>query len=285
MITFPNISLIDYLTLFVDALILLGVVGVIIKKYSSPKLCNDIEKSEKDLKIWRKGLYLAVLSGWAISYFSVISPSPIKFLFHFSFVSATTTTLVISLPAWVCKKRRLSLLCACDIYRYNDFELMLLLGITGSLAFIMLPSNDAAIWLWLFLLSAASILYFGKPKKKIEHLKYPEELALRTLEELQEFLMADPSQRKLITVLKAECDFCKLQAEEMATIPDIGRLYRVIDLTHPEYLDPFILEFLNFEDPSRIKVPTSVIIDNGMSFDRKDGVLTKDELLAILSGF
>ncbi|RMG30902.1 MAG: hypothetical protein D6732_15485, partial [Methanobacteriota archaeon] len=142
-----------------------------------------------------------------------------------------------------------------------------------------------AYWLLFFLIGSGVLLYLIRPEKRIEPLKYPPELALHSLEELQEFLMTDPYQRKLITVLKAECDFCKLQAEEVAGIPDLNRLYRIIDLTEKDHLDPFILEFLNFEDPSKIKVPTSVIIENGLSFDRKDGVLTRDELLAILSGF
>lgn len=285
MIFDPDVQLADFVALGVDFIVLLSFAGYSYFKYGSPKICNEIEKTERDLYFWRIGLYSAVLAGWLMAFFTVAVPSPLKYLFHLVFLVSTMVTLWISLPAWICKKRNLSLICACDIYKYNDFELMLLLGVIGSFAFLVLPSTAAAYWLLAFLVTVAGLLYVIKPEKKIEPLKYPRELALHSLEELQEFLMTDPYQRKLITVLKAECDFCKLQAEEVVGIPDLSRLYRVIDLTDKDQLDPFILEFLNFEDPSKIKVPTSVIIDNGMSFDRKDGVLTRDELMAILSGF
>ncbi len=285
MIFDPDVHLLDFITLGFDFIVLLLYYVYSYLIYGSPKVCNEIEKTEKSLFIWRQALYLAVLSGWLISFFTAVVPSPIKFLFHITFVISTMVTLSISLPAWICKKRGLTLLCACDIYKYNDFELMLLLGTVGSIAFLFLPSVEIGYLLLAFLVVAALLLYLLRPEKKISPLKYPPELALHSLEELQEFLMTDPYQRKLITVLKAECDFCKLQTEEVSGIPDLKRLYRVIDLTEKDHLDPFILEFLNFEEPSKIKVPTSVIIDNGMSFDRIDGVLTRDKLLAILSGF
>ncbi len=283
---FPSILAIDYVMILLDAIVLIGFAIYLANRYSNVTICNQLTKTKVHLRWWRNGLYVAVVSGWLISIFTAPVPSFARFVFHLSFLGGTLVTLYVSIPSWICKKRNLSMVCACDIYEYNDFELMLMHGMFGSFALLFATNSVHALAIFSYLLSVAIILYITRPPKIIPPLKYPPELEIRTVEQLQDFLMHDPMRRKLITLLRSECDFCKLQVEEISYVSPMYDVLRVIDISDETQIDHFLLQFLNFEEPEKIKVPTSLIIENGMSFDRKDGIMTKDEILAILqSGF
>ena len=58
-----------------------------------------------------------------------------------------------------------------------------------------------------------------------------------------------------------------------------------IYLTNTETLYPFLLQFLNLgSDPTKIPFASTIVIDNGLSFDRNDSILTVKELQLILYG-
>ena len=135
----------------------------------------------------------------------------------------------------------------------------------------------------LLLVSAA--IYFLLPKRELTPLKYPPELLISDINQLQAFLMAHPRQKKLLTVLDAKCDFCEIQVNELIRMPrDVQEhQLRILDLTFIEDMDPIIPMTLNMNVEERIPVPTTFIFDSGMAIEQKDGVLSKSEIEFILA--
>ncbi len=250
-------------------------------RFSKKESCEKVEKKKKDLIIWRFALYSGIYSGLFLTYFTVVYATPFRFFFHIILLIAIFTTLNISLPSWICKKRKLIKNCVCDEYRYADFPPAIGLGLLGPITFLILPDGDnllANLVLFTFFATIAA-LYLMKPYKNIKALDYPDELKIYTITQLQEFLVSDSANKKLISIVQSSCDFCKLQLEEMSAILEQHpELVRIIDLTFPEKIEAFVFGFLNLEEPDNIKTPTNLIVNQGMNFDRRDGIITHDEI-------
>ncbi|MHA2504458.1 MAG: hypothetical protein ACXAE3_16520, partial [Candidatus Kariarchaeaceae archaeon] len=207
-------------------------------------------------------------------------------LIHIYFIIGVSYMLYISLPAYICKKKGYGGTCNCDFYEYNDFIPMVILALTGHALFMMLSwdFNMGSI-LFLGLLTASLGINKLMPKKELQPLKYPEYMLINEIDQLQEYLMTNPHERKLLTILDARCDFCEIQVNEiMRSSAQDGRQLRIFDLTYTDELDPIIPMTLNLDMEQKVPVPTTFIFDSGMATEQKDGVLSKNEIEALLMG-
>lgn len=267
----------------IDAVVLGSMILYMLLNYRTETDCREIQINKQNLRWWRYGLYGAVLSAIFASYYSFVFPNLIKITFHMMFLIGTLVTLNISLPAWMCKKRGIMFHCNCDYYQYQDFLPMILVGLLGSISFLFLPEELTNINLFSWTLVMA-LLYNYAPTKPAKSIFVPDNLSLTSIDQLQAFLMVNPNSRKLITLVHGGCDFCELQINEIEKLAESEQENtKVLDLTNQRNIDQFLIEFLNlgsnFDD---IPFPSTLIIDNGLSFDRKDGVLTANELAMFL---
>lgn len=277
--------MIDIWLLVADIVIIIGIALMYIEQGTSFSQCRRIMISEDQLKYWRFFLYGTIFTSWLIALLVYVIPSTLRFVLHLFFVIGLNQMLEISVPAYICKKFGYGGTCNCDFYKYNDFYPMIGIGIIGNLLFSFLElntSNGLLLFGILLLLSLgiATIL----PQRKLKPLKYPPELLISEIDDLQSYLMSTPHQKKLLTVLDAKCDFCEIQVEEIMRVQEELRLehLRIYDLTFADEMDPIIPMTLNMNTSEKIPVPTTFIFDSGMAIEQKDGVLSKTEIEAIL---
>ncbi|MCH8908788.1 MAG: hypothetical protein IH840_17015 [Candidatus Heimdallarchaeota archaeon] len=177
-------------------------------------------------------------------------------------------------------------MCHCDFYKYNDFIPMLIVGSIGALNFAIFPLNQLqALTLLIIYILYALVIAFLLPQKEIQPLKYPPQLLIQNIDQFQEFLMTNPQERKLITMVKATCDFCAIQVAELNQIPlDIlsSRL-RILDLSIMK-IDPILGMTLNIspDELDKVPVPSTRVYDAGMEVELKEGVLSSPEIQALL---
>ena len=161
---------------------------------------------------------------------------------------------------------------------------MIILGIIGTLIYSVFELTLQNGVLFLGLLVTVSMAFaFLLPEKEITPHDYPPELMLNNVDEFQAFIMTNPAQRKLITLLKATCDFCKLQVDEFNRIPKnlLMERLRIFDLTVIK-MDPILGFALNIEDTEKVPVPSTRIFDSGMETEMKEGVLMSSEIETLL---
>ena len=280
-----QLSVIDVSLLTVDVLIIAGLVIYYFNQGNNFSKCRKIEISTDRLFKWRISLYSSIFSTWIISFLIFVVPSAFSYVFHLIFLLSMNYLLNVSIPAYVCKKLGYGGTCNCDFYEYNDFEPMIALGIVGNLIFVFFNFNFiGGIVLLLGLGIISGILSKFLPKRELEPLKYPPHLLISEIDQLQAYLMTDPSERKLLTVVDAKCDFCEIQIKEILQMPEDIRneQLRIFDLTYSDEVDPIIPMHLNMNTMEKIPVPTTFIFDGGMAIEQKDGVLSKTELEYIL---
>jgi hypothetical protein len=194
----------------------------------------------------------------------------------------------VSLPTWTCKQKGYGGMCNCDFYGYNDFVPMLMLGSIGGLifAFIEMTPSQAVLMLAMMTFFAITIFFF-LPEKEIEQLKYPPELLIRSVDDFQAFLMENPEETKLLTLLKDTCDFCVIQVDEIARVPKelVHSRLRIFDLSL-HGLDPVLGLTLNIQgELDKVPVPSTRVYDHGMEVEQKDGVLSSPEIEQLLTQF
>ena len=217
-------------------------------------------------------------------FFLLSNPSVLRFVFYIAFPYFTIVTLNISLPAWFCKFNKQSYLCNCDYYTYRDFEIVLLLGTVTGILMIIFPQYQLIPIISTFLLV---LIYFFIPTKEVDILNYPRELQIENEEQLQLFLMSQSDKRKVILLIHSGCDFCELQINELNELSDdLYENVRILDFTNGSMLNDFFLDYLNIErNYESMQFPATLIIDNGMSFDRRMGILSATEMTMILEDF
>ncbi|MDH5401785.1 MAG: hypothetical protein OEY49_04765 [Candidatus Heimdallarchaeota archaeon] len=272
---------IDYLMVGLEVILLGMIIFHLVNKGKIPDNCKQILINERMMIKWRYNLYLMVSFSWLIAYFTTINSSPVKFLFHSLFTFLIIDNLRISIPSYVCKKNGLGGSCACDNYKYNDFYPLIGLGIIGSFSLLFFNFTEIDGFLVIIGLSLLSVsIYYFLPLKDVTTLKYPEELLISDIDNLQEFLITNPTSKKLVILLNSSCDFCEIQVKELNDLPNEFRnnAIRIIDLTNKETIDPIISFTLNINTGDKIPVPATIIFDAGMVIEQKDGVLSKEEL-------
>ena len=116
-----ELSFVDYLFLLLDVIIIGTSAFYAINKGTSMKKCRLMIIEERNLQYWRYGLYTSVYSAWVAAFFTFVSSSPIRVLFHLSFSLPLIFLLSISLPSWNCKRQGYGGMCNCDLYKFNDF--------------------------------------------------------------------------------------------------------------------------------------------------------------------
>lgn len=279
-----DINSVDFGLLVADLIVL----GLATAKYytmgNSFGKCRHIEITQKNLNIWRFFLYTSVYATWIASLLLFIFPSNFRHLIHPYFITGVLYMMYISIPAYICKTNGYGGTCNCDFYEYDDFVPMIILAIIGHGLFIFLELSQftgSILFVGLFV----SSFFISKliPKKELQPLKYPEYLLISEIDQLQEYLMTNPHEKKLLTVVDAKCDFCEIQVQEiMRSSAFDGKQLRIFDLTITEKIDPIIPMTLNLDMDQKIPVPTTFIFDSGMAIEQKDGVLSKQEIEAIL---
>lgn len=276
-----TLALLDYIMLIVDVA---GISSMIFYGYYYSlafSRCKSIEIKMENLVIWRYGLYAAISGASLASYFTFVYASPVRVFFHLIFMSGTMITLFISLPAWICEQRGIIDYCNCKSYNYIDFIPMLIIGSLFTISFIFVHSAVVlVVAAFVYILS-----YFFSPKKKVMPLNIPPDLELRTIDDFQMFLMYEPHHRKIISILHAGCDFCDIQIAEFEKLNEQYKSHsKILDISPDKDVDPFIINFLglNGDNLSEELSPSAYIFDNGMSFDRKDGLLSHAEILMIM---
>jgi hypothetical protein len=275
----------DISLIFVSALVFLSSLLLMYKRYQKEVNCKVIEINKRNLIFWRFGLYGAVINAFLISYFTFIDQNIIRILFYIIFIICTLSCLTISFPPWICKNNGLMQHCNCDYYEFNDFIFLLLLGSFGSISFIFVIEEYALILLFILVLIQV-LTYFYSPMKPPKSIFVPEEISISNLDEIQQFLIDNPKGRKLITLIHSGCDFCELQIDEIMKLTEtVKSNIKVLDLTLISEYDPFLLEFLSLNEAiEEIPFPSTLIIENGLSFDRREGVLTVNELQEMVYG-
>ncbi len=278
------VTLSDYVIIGADIIMILMVVVQHYVNSKDEKNCQTIVVGPKNLQAWRYALYGAVLSGWLSVFFLLSNPSVLRFVFYIAFPYFTIVTLNISLPAWFCKFNKQSYLCNCDYYTYRDFEIVLLLGTVTGILMITFPQYQLIPIISTFLLV---LIYFFIPTKEVDILNYPRELQIENEEQLQLFLMSQSDKRKVILLIHSGCDFCELQINELNELSDdLYENVRILDFTNGSMLNDFFLDYLNIErNYESMQFPATLIIDNGMSFDRRMGILSATEMTMILEDF
>lgn len=284
------LTALDYSAFAIEAITFLGIILYYFGPGTSVSKCRSIVVDENILGYWRIALYTQSLSVWLAAIYTFVFPSTSRFLFHLTFYVTIIYMLNwVSLPTWVCKTKGYGGMCNCDFYGYNDFVPMLILSSIGGLifAFIEMTASQSVFMLAL-LTFFAIIVFFFLPQKEIEPLKYPPELLLRSVDELQAFLLENPTEIKMITMLKDTCDFCVIQVNEIARVPKelIHSRLRIFDLSI-QAIDPILGLTLNLHDLdlSKMPVPSTRIYDQGMEIEIKDGVLSSPEIEQILTPY
>ena len=279
-----NLTLADWLILSLDLIVLLGIVVYYYFFGTSIKLCRLIVIDENKLKLWRIGLYTAISCVWLIAIFTFDISNLLRFPLHLIFLVSTGYMLTVSLPSWLCKKRGYGGMCNCDVYAYRDFYPMLGLGIIGGLAFLFVPFETPTTLAFLasYILAMLGI-FFLIPEKEPDQLKYPAELVLNSVDEFQAFLLNNPEQLKLITIVKNTCDFCFIQMAEIMSLPMdlIKDRLRIFDLSKND-IDPIMTLTLNIDDLKKVPVPSTRLYNGGMEVESKEGVLSSPELQSLL---
>ncbi|MCE7737471.1 MAG: hypothetical protein GPJ54_21455 [Candidatus Heimdallarchaeota archaeon] len=284
-----TLGALDWSILTIEALTFIAIFAYFFGPGTNVIRCRSIRVDEKQLDYWRISLYTQNLSVWMAAIYTFIDPSIVRVLFHLTFSISTVYMMVfVSLPTWVCKQKGYGGMCNCDFYGYNDFMPMLLLGGLGALvfAFLDLTTSQALFSLAVMTFLAITIFFF-LPEKEIEQLKYPPELLIRSIDEFQAFLMENPEETKLLTMLKDTCDFCVIQVDEIARVPKelVHSRLRIFDLSLFG-LDPLMALTLNIHgELDKIPVPSTRVYDHGMEIDQKDGVLSSPEIEQLLMSF
>jgi len=275
------LTLSDFVILGADAILLTAIVIMHYINSKEEENCRNITVGPKNLLVWRYAFYGSVLSAWLGVYFLLGNTSTVRFIFYIAFPYLTTITLNISLPAWFCKLNKQMYLCNCDYYTYKDFKLVLVYGTIIGILLILFPLLSVLILSMILL----GLIYLFIPKKEIEGLNYPNELKISDESQLQNFLMKGSENRKIIILIHSGCDFCELQVNELNTLPnDMYDNIRILDFTNGSVLDDFHLDYLNIErNYESMQFPATLIIDNGMSFDKRMGILSSTDMDMILN--
>ncbi|MFV2014172.1 MAG: hypothetical protein ACC656_01985 [Candidatus Heimdallarchaeota archaeon] len=284
-----TLSTLDWTIFSIESITFIAIFAYFFGPGTSVIRCRKIRVDKNKLGYWRVALYTQNLSIWLAAIYTFIDPLLVRVLFHLTFYLSTIYMMAfVSLPTWTCKKKGYGGMCNCDFYGYNDFVPMLALGILGGLifAFIVMTPSQSLLVLALMTFFAISIFFF-LPEKEIVQLKYPPELLIRTVDDFQAFLMINPEQTKLLTMLKDTCDFCVIQVDEIARVPKelVHSRLRIFDLSLFG-LDPILAIALNIQgELDKIPVPSTRVYDRGMEVEQKDGVLSSPEIEQLLTQF
>lgn len=280
----------DFIAILIESATFIAIIIYYLGPGTSVSKCRSIVVDENILGYWRISLYTQSLSVWLAAIYTFIFPSASRFLFHLTFYVTIIYMLNwVSLPTWVCKTKGYGGMCNCDFYGYHDLTPMLILSAIGGLIFAFIDLSASQSILMLALLTFfAIIVFFFLPEREVEPLKYPPELLIHSVDELQAFLLESPAEIKLITLLRDTCDFCVIQVDEIARVPKelIHSRLRIFDLS-VHTMDPILALTLNLHDVdlSKMPVPSTRIYDQGMEIEIKDGVLSSPEIEQILTPF
>ncbi|MHA2275294.1 MAG: hypothetical protein ACXAC2_05990 [Candidatus Kariarchaeaceae archaeon] len=283
------LTTLDWTILGVETVIFLTIIGYFLGPGTSVGKCRSIIVDEDKLTYWRVALYTQNLSVWLAAIYTFVFPSFGRMLFHLTFFSSTIYMLIwVSLPTWACKQKGYGGMCNCDFYGYNDLVPMLSLGALGGLLYAFIEMNASqAIFVLGLMTFLAIVVFFLLPKRDPVQLKYPPELLIRSIDEFQAFLMDNPEETKLLTLLKDTCDFCVIQVNEIARVAKelVHTRLRIFDLSL-HGLDPILGITLNIQgDLDKIPVPSTRVYDHGMEVEIKDGVLSSPEIEMLLNQF
>ncbi|OLS28886.1 MAG: hypothetical protein HeimC2_03230 [Candidatus Heimdallarchaeota archaeon LC_2] len=284
------LTALDFIAFIIESFTFVAIIAYYFGPGTNISKCRSIVVDENILGYWRISLYTQSLSVWLAAIYTFIFPSPSRFLFHLIFYITIIYMLNwVSLPTWVCKTKGYGGMCNCDFYGYNDLTPMLTLSAIGGLIFAFIDLTASQSILMLALLTFfAIIVFFFLPEREAVPLKYPPELLLHSVDELQAFLLENPAEIKLITLLRDTCDFCVIQVDEIARVPKelVHSRLRIFDLS-VQTLDPILALTLNLHniDLSKMPVPSTRIYDQGMEIEIKDGVLSSPEMEQLLNPF
>ncbi|MHA2253674.1 MAG: hypothetical protein ACXAD7_25165 [Candidatus Kariarchaeaceae archaeon] len=280
-----DLDLLDFILIGADTIGLLIVIAYFVNKGTSLLKCMHISIVQKQLMYWRFCLYSSVFSAWIGAIFTFSIPSLIKIAFHIFVDISLGYMFYISLPLYTCKRLGHGGTCACDSYTYTDLIPMAVLGVVGTIVLVIFDFSGVESILMLVPYAILSYIFFKYlPRKEVLPLKYPKELRLLNIDQYQEFIMNNPSEKKLITIVKPTCDFCSMQVDELNQIPEDLLLsrFRIFDLAYKEEIDPILSIYLNIADFSTLPVPSTRIYDGGMEVELKEGIITSIEIQAIL---
>ena len=248
------------------------------------KFCDNLVSTKRQLFIWRVAFYGLLLIPVSIIFFSCVYPFFIKYLLHLIFLFLIWKTFKFSFPSWICKSLYKDYKCNCDRYEYYDFYPGLALSfVFSTVLFFLSEIFLLAFALFSFYIIILVALYFLIPKKKMDDLVFSSESMLTSLEDLQIFLTTHMNKKKLITFVHPGCEFCTLQLSEInqLTYPNT-KFVRILDPSKVDFSNNFFFEFLNI-DINTLSYPTTLIIQNGISADIKEGVLSLLELKSLFS--
>lgn len=285
---FTSLETIDYIAIAVDIVILSAFVVYNAIVYTRENNCRDITVNRSMLTRWRRYLYMAIFATWVIAFTIFIEKSTIRFFFHPIFVLPTLYTLDKSLPTWICKQIGIANACNCDIYEHNDFYPMIVLAGVGNLVFAFTTLDLIGGVALLFSLVVLSLcIYYFIPSKYYDDINISDDMKIRDIDEIQEFLMMDRMSKKIIVLLDSKCQFCEIQINEILALDAkiLSKNIRLIDLTNVEVLDPMIAFSLNINNPENIKIPTSIIFDSGMVVDHNEGLMDQMQIKNLLTSF
>ena len=289
----PIFIAIDY-DIVIWILCLLLLFGVIISHYffsKKEKYCLSLNNNNsKNLAYWRYSLYLFSFS-FFFYFFTLLSySSDFRILFYLLSFLFIVILLDISLPSWFCKKNMILTNCNCDYYNYKDFSVVVIFSMVGVFCLFIFSINKLNFlsFLFLFFYNFALIsIYLFFPKKVEASFSFPSDLVLKSIDDLQNFLITNINKRKIIFLVKSGCDFCQLQLNELNLLtPEERKFVKIINFSTPVMIDSFVLEFLNITmDRNIINFPTGIIIENGINSDVKEGVISSIELNYMLDNF
>ena len=259
-------------------------------KSKSKQFCDSLSSAKshlsakRQLVTWRYVFYFLLGTPILIVFFSCTVPFIIRYILHFILLVLFGIILHISVPSWICKLRYKSYKCNCDFYEYSDFYPGIAFAVGFSGVLFLLPENlEFALILLLSYFLILILLYFFSPRKKLDEMAFSKEYALTSVSDLQNFLIENINKKKIITFVHGGCEFCKLQIGEINRLNQLAKKFiRVLDLTKGKMIDSFIFQFLNI-DTQNLSYPSSLIIENGISTDTKEGVLSLVELEQFLS--
>lgn len=284
--SFADIGTLDIFAIGFDAVVILSYLGYLIYTYSQSDNCRLITIRSNQIRLYRIHIYTAVSSSWLIAYFIFGIDFWLKYPLLLLFAFSTVHMLKVSLPAWICKKKKMLGTCACDYYEYDDLIPMIIYAAITNLVFSLVDwtLSSAGIYL-LVLLFGAFLVYRFSPKKKIKALELPPELVMKTADEFQAFITFEPEKPKIVIIASDSCKFCDFQVSEINAIPlriTKDRL-RVLDITDKKEVDLMILFSLNLDPSLNFGLPISFTLNGGICVNQKEGAILRQEMEEILS--
>lgn len=284
--SFADMGTLDIFAIGIDAAIILSYLGYLIYTYSQSENCRLITIKANQIRLYRYHIYTAVSSSWLVAYFIFGVNYWLKYPLLLLFAYSTIYMLKVSLPAWICKMKKMLGTCACDYYEYDDLIPMIVYATITNIIFASVnwTLSSSGIYL-LVLLFGAYLVYRFSPKKKIKALELPPELVMKTADDFQKFTSFEPEKAKIVIIASNSCKFCDFQVSEINAIPihlTKNRL-RVLDITDKKDVDLMILFALNLDKSLNFFLPMSFVLNGGICTNQKEGAMLKQEIEEILS--